>query len=63
LILSEIHDQKTSWIKKSTYAGMVSRFVSKVSKPSDLRLSVRYAVTGLVGISIVRLMTYSGQRS
>jgi hypothetical protein len=31
----------------------VSRFVSKVPKPRDLRLSVRYEVIGVVGINHV----------
>lgn len=42
LIFSEYQVQKTNWMRNRTYAGMVSRLVSKVSKPSDLKLRVKY---------------------
>lgn len=63
LIFSEYQDQKTSWIRKIVYAGIVKRLVWKVLKPRDLKFKVRYAEGGFVGISSVRLTAYSGQRS
>lgn len=62
LIFSENQDQNTSWIKNRTYAGMIRRLVTKVSKPSVFKLRVKYAETGFVGISIVKLIMYKGQR-
>jgi hypothetical protein len=38
----------------------VSRLVSKVPKPRDFRLSVRYEVIGCVGISQVRPRVKTG---
>lgn len=41
LVLSDAHVQNSSWIMNSSDDGIVSRFVLKVSKPSERSVSVR----------------------
>lgn len=56
-------DTPRTLIVVPTCAGILSRFALKVSKPSCLKVNVRYWSGGPAGIANVNPMAYIGQRS